>query len=276
MDEVILGNQVRATFALDVGVTPTDPDTLTLDASSEWGDVLGPYVWTGVDDVIENDSTGRFHADLRPDSVGIWTYRWAGLDAQDEMLGASDGQFRVTSAQNRLLTVAEYKALHKTNLSDPALEHYLDAARRDLDTRYGPLGVDIVQEFRPPRPFPHFLTLRYPAYSLSSVVQRIWSEDTTLDPSDYLLSTDGTLLTRVFIGATNPAYRWGGLTTVTYQQRDDSAARKRIQAQLVALDMRFEGRQSHSTGDEGESFGDYAMQRAAIIASLRSRVLTIR
>src|SRR4029079_5204094 len=108
------------------------------------------------------------------------------------------------------------------------------------------------------------------------VVQRLWSEDTTLDASDYLLSADGTLLTRVFLGATNPAYRWGGLTTVTYQQRDDSDARKRVQAQLVALDMRFEGRQSHSTGDEGESFGDYAQQRQAILNSLRPKVLTIR
>jgi hypothetical protein len=278
VDEITLGNLVRISFALDVASTPTDPDSLALTAWSDWSATLGPYEWTSAvpGTVIEQDSTGRFHADLTPLSAGTWSYRWVGLDSNDEMLGAADGQFRVVTAQNRLLTVADFKALHKTNLSDAAIETYLDAARKDLDLRYGPLGVDIVQEFRPKRPYPNLLSLRYPVATVGSVVQRVWGTDTTLDPTDYRLSGDGLHLSRLSAGAVNPSFKWAGVTTITYQQRDDSVARKRIQAQLVTLDARFEGRQSHSTGDEGESFGDYAVERQAILASLRPKVLTIR
>jgi len=166
-----------------------------------------------------------------------------------------------------LLTATEFKALHKVQLTDAAVESLLAAAEADIDERWGPLGVDIIQEFFPQRP-QQLLQLRWPVDSISSIVERVWSEDVTLDPTDYRLSADGGLLERVWLDAEHPRGMWGRRVTVTYQQKDNTPSRKRVQAQMVVLDARYQGRESHSTGDEAESFADYTTQRRDILNSL--------
>jgi hypothetical protein len=95
--EAVLGTKVTLLYELDIEGTPVDPAKLTLLVRSRQGDAVSVPDWTGTDDVITKDSAGRLHADVIPGSEGDWLYRFAGFDALDEPLAATEGEFRVYS-----------------------------------------------------------------------------------------------------------------------------------------------------------------------------------
>ncbi len=46
----------------------------------------------GVDSEVEKTATGLYYADIIPDQVGLYTYRWEGTGA---VIGAWEGEFTV-------------------------------------------------------------------------------------------------------------------------------------------------------------------------------------
>lgn len=92
MASYTIGQGVVVTAAFTVGVTPTDPTTLTLSIEDADGDVT---IYTyGVGGTIVRDSAGVFHATLSPAEIGTWRYRWVGTGAA---ASAIEGDFEITS-----------------------------------------------------------------------------------------------------------------------------------------------------------------------------------
>lgn len=85
MNKYDIGDQVRLSVAVTNSAgTATSPTTVTCtvrkpDASSASLSVV-------------NDSIGNYHADVTPDQVGQWDYRWAGTGA---LVVAEEGSFYV-------------------------------------------------------------------------------------------------------------------------------------------------------------------------------------
>jgi hypothetical protein len=147
LDEILAGTLVRFSFALDVGVTPTDPETLSLVLESRGGDVLGPFLWTeavpGPD--ISHDSTGRFHLDTAVEVVGVWDWHWQALDSEDEELAATNGTFRVVAGT--MPTLEDFQNLFTTTLSEEALAEVIDGERAWLERKIGPLEGERTERF---------------------------------------------------------------------------------------------------------------------------------
>lgn len=93
--EAVLGNPLLLSYTLDRDGVPTDPDTLRLRVASPETGSLTIDDWSGVDGVIVRDSAGRFHAEVVPDGIGPWAYRWEALDGSSNPIGAAEGEFIV-------------------------------------------------------------------------------------------------------------------------------------------------------------------------------------
>lgn len=91
---IVAGNRARVTFELDIAGVAEDPGTLTLLARHRSGrGAVGPFSWTNAapgDDIVR-DAQGRFHADLRLATPGVWDWRYAALDDADAPLAATEG-----------------------------------------------------------------------------------------------------------------------------------------------------------------------------------------
>lgn len=92
-DSYVLGTPVRVSATWTVDGTATDPTTVKLryrrDGRAETVDTYG-----GAESIITRVSAGSYRADIVPDHVGKWLYRWEGTGAAT---GASEGSFTVTS-----------------------------------------------------------------------------------------------------------------------------------------------------------------------------------
>lgn len=87
--EYIIGNRVRmsAAFTTAAGAA-VDPTTVTLTVRPPSGAASTPSP--------AKDSTGNYHADVTPDLVGDWRYRWIGSGA---LVAAGEGEFLVTESR---------------------------------------------------------------------------------------------------------------------------------------------------------------------------------
>ena len=95
MSDYTLGTLVRVSATWTVSGTPTDPSTVVLRYIHEGqnGEMVDTYLGPG--SLIVRDSAGTFHADIDPDGLGDWRYRWEGGGAAK---AAADGEFRVISS----------------------------------------------------------------------------------------------------------------------------------------------------------------------------------
>lgn len=171
------------------------------------------------------------------------------------------------------LTVAELRGhLEGTPLSDAALLDIIEDVTAEIDDRYGPVGVNVVERF------PAFgdrrtdVVLNRKPASIVSIVEDLDSTaiaTRTLDPADFRLS--GYRLTRLTSGP-NPGYGWswyGG--TVTYLPRDDSVRRKMAIVDVAKEEIAHSGFASRSLGDYSEargsngSAGELERARSAIL-----------
>lgn len=118
-----------------------------------------------------------------------------------------------------------------------------------------------------------FLTLRRRASSITSVGTVLDGVSTTLVAGDYRLAGDGRTLFRRGDG-TNPSFAWYGYVTVEYEAEDDTDIRKRVQRELVALDLAYApGATSEQIGawmeqQQRSSVWNAEKERAAILATL--------
>jgi hypothetical protein len=120
--------------------------------------------------------------------------------------------------------------------------------------------------------------LSRPAASIGTVIEDYWGSETTLAADDYEVRSSGQTLRRLHTG-TNPAYHWRGRVDVTYTPAVDADTRKRVQLELVKLDLAFSPTLASQTiGTWSETYASgkaYPEQRAEILASLGSGVLVV-
>jgi len=156
-----------------------------------------------------------------------------------------------------LLTVADLRkwpefATTDEDVLDLLLEAEEQAIERELG---GPVGT--ATEVIDGRLL-SFLTLRRRAASITSITTLVDTISTTLASNDYRLSHDKRTLWRLGTG-TNPSARWPaflfGSTTVVYEPEDDEALRKRVQRELIALDLNV------SPGGTSEQIGSWMEQQ---------------
>jgi hypothetical protein len=156
--------------------------------------------------------------------------------------------------------LAPIRARIETDLSDPALQSLLAAAREAVDERLGPVGP--VSERRSPSG---------PLIRLSRRAVEILAVDehrVALEPADWLLRSSGRILERV------GRRRWYGLVDVTYQPLPDTARREQASIALVKLEIRHDpGIASAKFGSWAESYTtqgglSYEEEREAILCSL--------
>ena len=259
---------------------PADPDpgaTLSLTILDDAGVAVAGFPVTTP--AITRDDLGEYHYDWTiPIAlvVGDYTATWATLVD----LGAAGGSETVEvvapgSVDVPYLTVTDLR-LHVTSaLTDPALQLLLDAAYDDINDYAGPSGP--CDELIVPG-HGDLLMLSRPAGSVGAVVEQFYGTETTLAANDYEIRSSGQTLRRLSTG-TNPSHYWRGRIDVTYTPAGDADTRKRVQLELVKLDLSFTpGVASEAIGTWSESYVSgkpYAEQRAEILASLGSGVLIV-
>jgi hypothetical protein len=178
-----------------------------------------------------------------------------------------------------LLSVADFKTFVPVpGVTDAALSTLLDAAEQAIVGRYGASG-NVTEIHDDGGGLYIFLGRR--AASITSVTETfgdiLGTADTVLASGDWILSNDGYSLKRLLTG-THPAGAWAPRVTVVYAAFDDTADRKRVQMELVKLDLNMTpGARSITVGAVSASSGgptDYPAEREAILASLLADVWT--
>lgn len=173
-----------------------------------------------------------------------------------------------------LLTVDELRLHVTSSLTDEALQLLLDAAYDAIVDAAGPDGA--VSELITPAG--DLLMLGRPADSVTSVVEQVYTTTYTLAADDYELRGSGRVLRRLSTG-TNVAYAWRGRVDVTYVPTDATAERKRVQLELVKLDLEYSSTLASQTiGTWSETYvtdKPYAQARDEILASLSSGPLAV-
>ena len=165
-----------------------------------------------------------------------------------------------------ILTVAELRLLVTSSLEEPALQILLDAEEAAIIAAVG--GTGEATEHIQTSGY-HRLVLGRPAGTIASVTEYIGGVATVLSTNDY--RADGYVLARLGRG-TNPSWRWAPHVMVVYTPTADMADWKRVQAELVRLDL------SRNPGVNAETIGTWSVtyagpdtndqERAAILASL--------
>ena len=156
--------------------------------------------------------------------------------------------------------------------STAALQLLLDAEEAAIEAELGgPVGsvVEVVDG----RSHLTFLTTRRRIASVTSIATDIDGVVTTLAGTDWRLAYDARTIFRRGDGA-NPSYTWAGYVTVTYAAEDDELIRKRVQRELVLLDVaQAPGATSEQIGawmeqQQKSSVWNQQAERAAILAGL--------
>lgn len=230
---------------------------------------VAPWVWTEID-------TTAVLADTT--SYGIWDpagtsttyYRTRYSDAGQTLFSEYSETFLAGTA-GPLLTVDELRLHITSSLTDEALQLLLDAAYAAIEETAVPIGS--VTELITPG-YGDLVMLARKADSITSVIEGT----TTLAADDYELRSSGRVLRRLSTG-TNAASYWLGRLDVTYAVPSDMAERKRVQLELVKLDLAFSPTLASQTiGTWKEDYATdkpYADQRDEILASLSTGSLAV-
>lgn len=162
-----------------------------------------------------------------------------------------------------LLTVAEVRAHVESDLDDDAFGRLIDDADAEIIARLGALASSVeVHKGGTERIWPH-----RKVSSITSIVERIDEQNTTLVATDYALDSDSRALERLQ-GGSNPRSEWAPQVTVTYVPVDETARRKRLLVDLVKLANRYAGVRGEGVGPVRAEYGDYEAERNALFRSL--------
>jgi hypothetical protein len=148
-----------------------------------------------------------------------------------------------------LLTVGEFRKLAgSSTLEDPALQMLLDAAEQAVVDRYGSHGVSVTETVDGRSTY---IFLRRRAESITSVTEiDALGRPTTLASTDWELGGDGLSIRRLL----RP---WDARATVVSVPVDDTDDRKRVQLELVRLELGYD------PGVTSETIGAWSEQRAS-------------
>lgn len=150
----------------------------------------------------------------------------------------------------------------ETDLSDAALQLYIDAEQEQVDQRLGS-GQDSLRAFGTKT-----VILRSPATSITEVTTRAYPDQdpVTLSANDYRLFADRQLIRNS--DGDNPASCWHGEIVITYEQLTDESLTQRVIVDLVKLAIEFKGVKGEKVGDTSTTFADYQVQRESILRQL--------
>jgi len=166
-----------------------------------------------------------------------------------------------------LLTTTQLQEHLQSDLSDDALQRLLDSEESEIIRRYGAhAAANAMLAGGGDR-----LVLPRQTASITTVIETVSDEDTTLSANDHRLWHDA-VLERLDTGD-NPRDEWGDRVTVTYVPEDRAAQRKLALVQLCKLAAAYEGLASEGVGGSDYSMTalDYRRERERLLAALRPR-----
>jgi hypothetical protein len=168
-----------------------------------------------------------------------------------------------------LLTSTEVRTHVETGLVDAALQRIMDAAEEDIDQKFGAVSsqVDDLEG-----KLKSVWTTR-PISSITSVVETLGTDDTTLASDDYA-QRHGMQLDRLTDG-TNGRRLWGDRVKVTYTPTDTTDRRTAVYIRLIKLDVEYKGLASERAGDYNSASFDYTREREKILSGLRNEGLFV-
>jgi hypothetical protein len=149
------------------------------------------------------------------------------------------------------------------------LKLLLEETEALITERAGPLATATIRREGMAR---HFFLGGRVASTVDAVVEEDAYTPVSLDSSDYALRYGGRALERLPSG-THGRYEWGEWVEVTFTPADDSAKRKRVQLDLLRLELTYRGLLKSTTDGEFSSAGvstpeAYRDERAAVLATL--------
>jgi hypothetical protein len=228
-------------------------------------DVAGPYVEGGTEALVADVSLYDVW-----DAAGTedtW-YRTRISDAGGTTFSPYSSPF-LASELGLYLTIAQFRALAPSTLSDETLLILLMAAQEDIIRAIGPAG----ETFEIVSSRGDLLPITRPALSITSVTERVgWpGNEIALAEEDYELSASRRVLRRLSSGTT-PAYVWRSRVKVVYVPVDDTASRQRVQGELTKLAIATNpGLVSQTIGQWSEQ---YAANSAWNVAEEREKLLS--
>ena len=255
---------------------PADAADLTLDILDSGGSSVAGFP-VAIPPIVRDD-LGEYHYDWAVPAllaVGDYTATWEGT-VDGAVAGGSETVEVVLpgDVDQPYLTVDDLRLYVSSTLTDDALQMLLDAAYDEIED-VAPSGQ--VNELIDPG-HGDLLMLSREADSIVSIAEQFHGTSVTLAADDYEVRSSGTTLRRLATG-TNPSHHWRGRVDVAYLPGDDMAIRKRVQLELVKLDLAFSpslASQTIGTWSETYTTGKpYADQRSEILASLGGGVMII-
>lgn len=161
-----------------------------------------------------------------------------------------------------LLTRTQFQGHFDTDLGNEAITRLLDDAEDEIIRLFGAHLTQVEHIDGLGR----LLFLQRRVASITSVVETVAEEDTTLAADDYLLE-NVRILRRLHDG-TNGRVRWGERVIVTYVPESETKRRKRVQIDLVKLAIQHEGLEISRIGNVRLDTPDYQERRMEILSSL--------
>lgn len=175
------------------------------------------------------------------------------------------------------ITVPELRShLIGSPLSDSALQDIIDEISETIDSRFGPVGVDVLEQFRPGRGDGPLILRRRPATitTITEWLDSVGSSTRTLDPADFLVR--GYLVQRRQSGP-NPATGWAWYgADVLYRPEDDSRRRMMAIVDVAKIEVGHSAFQSERIGDYSYAKGGGSNGKASSTDSQRDEILRKR
>ena len=164
-----------------------------------------------------------------------------------------------------LLTTTTFKEHFETDLATAAIQRHLDETEALIVREFGANTTDLTEWLEG---MGRYIFLSRVASSVTTTVETVSDEDTTLASDDYRLEGQGRRIKRLSDG-TNGRVNWGDLVKVIYTPSNETSIRIGVQLDLVKLEIQFKGLKGEKIGDWGGNMGAYDTERAAILGRLR-------
>lgn len=161
-----------------------------------------------------------------------------------------------------LMLLAEVRTHVETGLADAAVQTLMDAAEEAIDARHGALASQVDDL---PGGLKSVWTTR-PIGTITSVIESVGTDDTTLVAADYKKRHD-TQLDRLDTGS-NSRQRWGDRVKVTYAPRSDEEQRNIVFIGLIKLAVEYTGLDNSKDGDFSSKGLNYADERERLLSTL--------
>lgn len=162
-----------------------------------------------------------------------------------------------------LLTPANVREHVETDLSDTAIQRLLDDVDAEIIRRYGPHGGPLTEIVDGRE---GLIILSRPILTVTSITERNGLTDTALAVDDWR-QWYNRALERLDSG-TNGAEQWGERITIVYTPADEQAQRKRVELDLVKLDIHYEAVKAQVIGDYNEVSVDFGAEREMLYGQL--------